>query len=512
MAEDIFDKVFSFISGDNEPDAEKRNFLRQILRDINENKYTKFYKPRTEEMEPAFANVLYEIYTVIRPASIFIRDLNKATRIRQLTLEVFMDKPTLAAVQRLNPALIEDRIRTTTPRELIPQLNHELKAVSAAFDDTRLRAINITNNQIIAFTQFVTYPFFAALQRFDTNLPENPVDYQTRFASVKAKDMLKYLEDLLVTLTPLNPSDNWKTVLGIMRLSNGGTNVIPQEQWNAVMRLTQDIRESNILERIIQYTLRNPLWHEKIKNPSERLAQTWLENKENEIQRIINELTAKEWNTQVRSLAQNIFGSADIVRLQFYTERESENLTRRGLDGYVFAAGLNYLAAFIIDFINREFQDLCDILLIRGQWTTASSSRAMSEAFHGIKDLHNGIAGLDETLGEKGKNGLRIKNALARVEYDRSQARYINAIVSGVNEEAREYLTDAAERFKIVETYMKNAAEDFEKNPHELIINWKELALFSKTPLGQRLSEAYQKISVAVHLLDCFRRHPEEEE
>jgi hypothetical protein len=510
MAEDILDRVFSFISGDSESDPEKRNFLRQILRDINENKYTKFYKPRTEELEPAFAHVLYEIYKVICPASTFIRDLNKAARIRQLALEVFMDKPTLEVIRRLNPALTEDRIKTTPPKELIPQLTQELSAIAAAFDDARLQAVNVTNNQIAAFTQFVTYPFFTMLQKFDINLPEELEGYQPKFAAIKAKDSIKYLEDLLAMLAPLNPNENWKTVLGIMRLSNGGVDVMPLEQWNAVIRLVRDIRDSNILERIIQYTTRQPLWQGKPKIPNERLAQTWLENKQIEIQRIIDDLMTREWNVRVHTLAQTIFGSADTVRLQFYTERESENLIRKGLDGYVFASGLNYLLAFG-DFMDREFQDLCEILLIRGQWTTTASSREMSEAFHGIKELYAGIFALDETLGEKGKNGPRLKAALVRADHDRSQARYINAIVAGINDEAREYLVTAAGHFTVIENHMKQVAEDFEKNPHELIINWKELALFSKNPLGQRLNDAYQKISSIVRLLNCFSRLPGEE-
>jgi hypothetical protein len=511
MAEDIFDRMFSFISGDTEPDTEKRNFLRHILRDINENKYTKFYKPRTEEIEPAFAHVLYEIYKVIYPASIFIRDINKAARIRQLTLEVFMDKPTLAAVRRLNPETIEERLKTTPPKELIPQLGQELSVITAAFDDNRLHAINVTNNQIISFTQFVTYPFFTVLQKFDVNLSEDREGYQPKFTAFKAKDIIKYLEDLLALLAPLSPSENWKTVLGIMRLSNGGIDVIPLEQWNAVTKLLKDIRDSNILERIIQYTTREPLWQGKSKISNEYLAQSWLENKQAEIQRIINDLTTSEWSAQIRSLAQTIFGSADTVRLQFYTERESENLTRKGLTGYVFAPGLNYLLVFIEDFVSRELQDLCDILLVRGQWTATVSSREMSDAFHGIKELCEGIADLDGTLGEKGRNGPRLKAALLRVDHDRSQARYINAIVSGINSEAQEYLITAAERFTVLENHMKYAADDFEKNPHELIINWKALALFSKNPLGQRLNDAYQKISSIVRLLDCFRQPPEGE-
>ncbi|MDR0761350.1 MAG: DUF5312 family protein [Treponema sp.] len=511
MAEDILDRVFSFISGDNDSDLEKRNFLKQILRDLNENKYMRFYKPRTEEIEPAFAQELYEIYKIIYPASVFIRDINKAARIRQFTLEVFMDKPALAALRKLNPPVIDERLKTTSPKELIPQLTQELSVVTAAFDEVRLHAVDVTNNQILAFNQFVTYPFFKVLQKFDANLPEQLEGYHPKFTATKAKDIIKYLETLHSILPPLNPSENWKTVLGIMRLSNGGIEVIPLEQWNAVIRRIEDIQDSNILERIIQYTIRDPLWQGKLKIPNESFAQTWLGNKQAEIQYIIDGLTTREWNAQIRSLARSIFGSTDTVRLQFYTEQESENLTKKGLDGYSFALGLNYLMAFIEDFMNREFQDLSDILLIRGQWTVAASSREMSEAIHGIKELAGMIPALDATLGEKGKNGPRIKAALVRAEHDRSQARYINAIVSGINTEAREYLILAAERFRVIENYMKLVAEDFSKNPHELIFNWKELASFSKNPLGQRLHDAHQKIGSVVRLLNCFNRNPGEE-
>jgi hypothetical protein len=515
MADDILDKVFSFISGDSETDPEKRNFLRQILRDLNENKYSKYYKPRSDEIEPVFAHTLYEIYKVIRPATVFIRDLNKAARLRQLALEVFMDKPTLAATQRLNPAFIEERIKTTPPKELIPQLSQDLSAITGVFDDARIRAVNVTNNQIIAFTQFVMYPFFTMLQKFDINLPEELEDsqpeYQPKFAAIKTKDIIKYLEDLSAIIAPLNPSENWKTVVAIMKLSNGSIEVIPLEQWHAVIRLVRDIRDSNILEKIIQYTRRDPLWQGKPKIPNERLAQTWLENKQAEVRHIINELSTREWSTQISALAQTIFGSADIVRLQFYTLRESENLTRKGLDSYIFAPGLNYLVTFIEDFVNREFQEICDILLIRGQWATAASSREMSEAFHSAKALHDGIIELDETLSDKGRNGPRLKAALLRVDRDRSQVRYINAIVTGINNEAQEQLIAAAEYFAVIDNYMKQVVEDLEKSPHELIINWKELSMFSKNPLGQRITDAYQKINSIVQLLKCFNRLPEEE-
>jgi hypothetical protein len=51
--------------------------------------------------------------------------------------------------------------------------------------------------------------------------------------------------------------------------------------------------------------------------------------------------------------------------------------------------------------------------------------------------------------------------------------------------------------------------EDIPKNPHEVIINWKELGYFSKTPVNNRISDAYKKINYFVQLM-LLLTHPGE--
>jgi hypothetical protein len=61
----------------------------------------------------------------------------------------------------------------------------------------------------------------------------------------------------------------------------------------------------------------------------------------------------------------------------------------------------------------------------------------------------------------------------------------------------------------IVGKHMKDLITDFPKNPHDVLINWKELALYSKTPVDQRLTEAYKKINYFVQLM-LLLTHPGE--
>jgi hypothetical protein len=43
--------------------------------------------------------------------------------------------------------------------------------------------------------------------------------------------------------------------------------------------------------------------------------------------------------------------------------------------------------------------------------------------------------------------------------------------------------------------------EDCQKKPYELIMNWKELALASKIPMAQRLSDDYKKVNYFIQLM-----------
>jgi hypothetical protein len=132
----------------------------------------------------------------------------------------------------------------------------------------------------------------------------------------------------------------------------------------------------------------------------------------------------------------------------------------------------------------------------------------MSEGFHGAIELTGEILALDETLSDKGDNGSRLKGAMLRVDRDKSQVRYINSIIENINDEAQDIITTAAQSLIVVGKHLKGLAEDFQKSPHELIMNWKELGYASRTPIGQRITDAYKKINYFVQLMQFFSSVP----
>ena len=111
----------------------------------------------------------------------------------------------------------------------------------------------------------------------------------------------------------------------------------------------------------------NPIWEIKPNVPHETLSASFLEQKNQEVHRILQAIAGSQRSAQISALLNSVFGSTDTTRLAFYTADKGRTLSDRGLDDYVYAPALNHLLAFINDFLSKEMQELCDIMLIRGQ-------------------------------------------------------------------------------------------------------------------------------------------------
>jgi hypothetical protein len=504
MAEDIFEKVLSLFSGDNDPDENKRVFLRQVLKELTQSKYAKFFKPRAEEIDPSFAYFLYDLYKTVLPLRAFVQNRNQLERIKQITVEAYLDKTSFEVARKIRPDAMNTLLKTASPQDLTKQLEADLKTLISSFDANRTVAINRTYNLISAFVNFVSFDFAVILKRFDNGFKVGDPNYVPKFMAVKAVNLVKAIESFRNAAAPLNVEGDWKVVLGIFKAALNGVELIPYDQWQDLILSLRDVQLSNIMDLMIQATVKDPLWQGRVVRTAENLAEAWIETKREEIRRLIDNIAVNQRDAKIRSLATVIFGTPEVTRLSYYTLKENENYRRSNLDGFVYAAGLNYLYAFMTDYVCRELLELCDILLVRGQWTAITLSREMSEGYHNLKDYNEKIEAFDENLSESGKDGSRLRTALLRVDRDQSQFRYVNSITAGINDRALELIENANQSFSVVGKHLRNLFEDLQKSPHDLIINWKELNLVSKSPLPQRMEEAVGKLGYITQLLQII--------
>jgi hypothetical protein len=509
MAAAFLDKLFSLFGGSKDPESAKKRQLKQLVKDLSGNKYARFYRPKSEEVDGSLGKFFYDTYRIIASAQVLMQNAAKSAQLKQAAVEAFLDKNLEEIKARLSPESIEDRARKMSLKDLAKQLEGDLAALSAAFDSPRIETIDRCYNLILALARFVSYDFFFLLKKFDSNITERNFSSPPKFSAVRGEYLSDDLKDFLETAFAIDPDQDWKNALRVLKVYKNGIDVVAPDQWNRLLVTMREVRKSNILELMIRHIDKKPQWTFQPKLVDEHIAAAYIEGKRTEARAAVDQIVNAKKNAQVSVLAKMIFGSAEIERAKFYTPRGSEIYVKKNFDGFLFAAGINYLKAFLLDHFKKDIRELCDLLLIRGQWTDINLSQQMSGHFHRIMELSDKLIAFDESLSDNGENGSRLKASILKADRDKSQARYVTLILKSVNEEAQGLINASAQSLIGVGRNLKSLLEDCQKPSKELLMNWKELEGASEAPLAQRMADTYKKIYYFIQLLQLLSKAPE---
>jgi hypothetical protein len=509
MAAAFLDKLFSLFGGSKDPESGKKRQIKQLIKDILRNKYARFYRVKQEEIDGSLGKFFYDVYKTVSAAQVFLQNAAKSAQLKQAAAEAFLDKNLQELRERISAGSIEERAKTTAIKDLAKQIGGELSAFSAAFDSSRMEAIDRSYNLILTMVQFVTFDFFFLLKKFDSTITERNFTYQPKFTPVRGEYLSDELKDFLEASFAVDPEKDWKNALRILKVYKNGVDVVAPDQWNRLLNQLKDIRKSNILELMIRHIDKNPLWEAAPKLPDEHIAEAYLEGKRAEARAAVDKIVNAKKDAQITALAKMIFGSAEIERAKYYTEKAGEIYLKKNFDGFLFAAGVNYLKAFLLDHFKKDIRELCDLLLIRGQWSVSALSQQMSESFHQIMNLSDELIAFDETLSDNGENGSRLKASIIKADRDKSQARYVAIILKNVNENARRLISSTAQSLIGLGKNLKSLLDDYQKPSKELIINWKELEAASEAPLPQRIADTYKKIYYFIQMMQFLLKAPD---
>jgi hypothetical protein len=504
----ILDGFINLFLGGNDPAAAKKKLLNRLAKDLNQNKYAKFFRTKTSELEPPFAKFLYDIYKVVSPAQVFLQNAAKSDQLKQITVDVFLDKELRALKEKLSASVIMEKAGTLQVKELSAMIKRDLSTFIAAFDNTRVASIDNCYNAILALSAFVSFDFFFILKKFDPALTERNFTYQPKFQSIKAADLTENIKDFMEFSSSVEVERDWKTALAVLKAYKEGMDVVNPDHWNKALRFIKDVGRTRIFEQIVQYITADPLWVFIPKLPDERMVDKVLEAKKTEIEKAISKIENDKKSAQIDQIAKTIFGTAEVDRLHHYTSKGSEPYLKKDFDGFTKTLGINYLKAYLLDFFKKGIRELCDLFIVRGQWSNIALSQTLSNAYHEMMDLAEQLNAFDESLSEKGDNGSRLRQAMLKVDRDRGQTKYIKSILRSVNNTAQKMINASATNLIAIGRSFKSLLDDLAKKPSELIMNWKEMELaataLTEDPVGKYIADEYKRMYYFVQLLQCF--------
>jgi hypothetical protein len=93
---------------------------------------------------------------------------------------------------------------------------------------------------------------------------------------------------------------------------------------------------------------------------------------------------------------------------------------------------------------------------------------------------------------------------LSRAERDKEVVKQIRTQLKDVNETALRFLSTGTQNLVVIARSLKSILEDYEKTPHTLITNWKELELNADRPIKEWVVDVYKRIYSFVMLMQLY--------
>ncbi len=500
----IIEKLLSLFSGGGDPEAEKRKQLKQIAKELVKHKY-KFYKPKGEEVHPAFAKFFYDIYKTVASAQVFLQNAEASAQLKSLIIDSYLDQRMLELQERLSEDSISGRAKTVPTKELSQQLKDELVAFFAGFDGNRMRQIDGSFSAILSFARFVNFDFFFMLKKFDSNVTERSFTYIPKFEPIRAEYIGDDVKDFLEVLLAIDLEQDWKSVFAVLKQYKG-VDVVASDQWGKTLASLRDLKRSGILELMVRHIDKNPAWQPAAHHVDDHIVEPYLQKLRAQIEISIQKIVQEKRNSKIDELAKAVFGTPAVSRLKNYTDKANLVFSKKMLGGFMHVQGLNYLKAFLLDYFKKDIRELVDLFLIRGQWSTNLLSQQLSEGFHELMSVSEKLIAFDDSLADDADIGLRLRTYLAKADRDKDQLKNLRTVLKNVNDDAQRMINGSAQALITVGKNLKNVLEDYQRTPHELIINWKEIELASEQPIAERVTEVYKRIYFFVQLMQFFAK------
>ncbi len=500
----IFDKLFALFASDD-PERKKQKELRDITAELKRSR-ARFYNPARLTVEPNLARFFWEIYKTVAAAQVLLKGAEVSGALKMTLVELSFSEEQALVKGRLTEKSIDERAkRGTDPAGLEAEVKKDVKALMESIDTNWMNELDALFNRVLVFLDLVGFDYYYFLNKFDPVLPERDFSYTPRFASLDGVTIQEDLQDFLEILPGIDPEADWDRILTILK-QHRGMDVVARDALRKTLLLIRDVQRSGILLLVVRHIIQNPAWKPMTRTHRERIVEPYLSKLKAEAETTAQKVAYGRHNEKLEELARAVFGSSGVaVKLSNYSEQSNPEYAQKMLGGFLHVTALNYLRAFLMEYLPKRIREVVDLLIVKGKWANSQPSNQMSEAFHQLLNVSEKIARFDEDLAEDGELGRRLKTLALKAEKDRKALVQLRSGLQQVNDEARMLIGDSVQHFVSIARVLKLAHEDIGKPNPAFLVNWKELKPSSDKELRVVIAAAYKKIYNFVKLMQMYK-------
>ncbi|MBN1411966.1 MAG: hypothetical protein JW969_14050 [Spirochaetales bacterium] len=500
--ESLIQRIINFFFNRNNPAYERKRLLKDISKSLRK-MHTKYYSPKNQYALPGLAKLFYEFYKTLGPAQTLVQNADSSGALKLITIESFLDDKQFQLKSRFNEKEIRERVQYSSPKKVAQELKDELVTYFAIYDTEKTKLIDSIYVFLQHFLSLVHFDYYFLIKKFDASLPEGNFFYKPNFEAINGEYIVDELKDFLDITYNMDRQVNWDSVLDILK-DYRSVEIVSRNGFRKLISRIKEIKRNRALELIIKHIEGDPYYKPRPISYNSRIVEPYLSKLKTQTDLIIQKLSQEKRSKNIEDLCMQIFGTTSVSRMKNYTEKANEQFKKKMIGGFIYVTPLNFLKAFLIDYNKKDVREVVDLLLVRGKWTANILSQKLSDCFNQLMEITDRLLQFDERLVEDGPIRINLKKALLRVEKDAKNARDIRQMLKEINDEAKSIVYESAQNLISLGKNLKQILDDYSANPHNLIINWKEIDTFTDNRIKKQVIEIYKKIYYFIKLLQYY--------
>ena len=499
----FFQSLFSNLFKSSNPEAEKKRKLKAIAKSFSKTKYHSFYRASTIEVLPPFAKLFFDIYKFVAPAQAIFKANQNPNLYKAQVINYSLSDKQLGLLEHFDQQKIMELARTVPIQQLSTKLEEEFSIFSAEFDNERMNRTENLYKAFSALQDFCCFDYYVLLKKFTNSIQEYNFNTLPNFEKINGEYITDDLKDFCAAAYAITDENLFWNELFAFFKATQSTETITLGNWKKIVAKMKNIQQSGAFDLMIRHISGNTDYVTEIPSHYTSLIEPYMDKIQEEIRTTISKIGSQQKENKANQICEQIFGSTDFQTLHFYTVSANDTFSKKELGTYIFTEPLNYLKAFLLEYVKKDIREFFDVVVVRGQWD-ASLANPMSNAYQELLKISDEITTFDNDLSEDGGSGLKIKTLLPKTAHDPGAENIINRIISDSNEQAKGYLVTASQDLITIGKTLKQLIEDYSKQKSEIVHNWRELERYIDHPMKEFSIGIYKKIYLFVQLMQQY--------
>ncbi|MBR5402075.1 MAG: hypothetical protein IK102_09735 [Treponema sp.] len=499
----FFQSLFANLFKSSNPEAEKKRRLKAIAKTFSKTKYHNFYRPSTIEVLPPIAKLFYDIYKLISPAQIQFKSNQNPNLYKAQIINYTLSEKQVSLLENFDQQKIMEQARTVPLQQLSAKLEEDFMTFSSEFDNDRMNRTENLYKAFSIFQEFCCYDYYVFIKKFSSGFQEFNFNSVPNFEKINGEYITDDLKDFCsIAYAITDENILWNDLFAYFKETQA-TETVSLGNWKKIVAKIKNIQQSTAFDLMIRHISGNVDYVTQVPSHHASLIEPYVDKIREEMETTLSKIGSQQKENKANQICAQIFGSTDFQTLHFYIAAINDAYAKKELSTYIYPEPLNYLKAFLLEYVKKDIREYYDVVVVRGQWD-ASLANPMSNAYQELLKISDEITAFDNDLSEDGGSGLKIKTLLPKTAHDPGAENIINRIISDANEQARSFLITASQDLITIGKTLKSLIEDYSKQKPEIVQNWRELERFLDHPMKEFSVGIYKKIYLFVQLMQQY--------